>query len=80
LGKAGIARGRLVKYDFGEHDAVSLAYAVTVHKAQGSEFHAVVIPLATQQYMLLQRNLIYTDITRGKNLVVLIGHRKALRR
>jgi exodeoxyribonuclease V alpha subunit len=69
---------RLVKYDFGELDAVSLAYAVTVHKAQGSEFPAVVIPLATQQYMLLQRNLIYTGITRGKNLVVLIGQRKAL--
>ena len=70
---------RLVKYDFGELDAVSLAYAVTVHKAQGSEFPAVVIPLATQQYMLLQRNLIYTGMTRGKNLVVLIGQRKALR-
>ena len=70
---------RLVKYDFGELDSVSLAYAVTVHKAQGSEFPAVVIPLATQQYMLLQRNLIYTGITRGKNLVVLIGQRKALR-
>jgi exodeoxyribonuclease V alpha subunit len=70
---------RLVKYDFGELDAISLAYAVTVHKAQGSEFPAVVIPLATQQYMLLQRNLIYTGITRGKNLVVLIGQRKALR-
>ena len=70
---------RLVKYDFGELDAISLAYAVTVHKAQGSEFPAVVIPLGTQQYMLLQRNLIYTGITRGKNLVVLIGQRKALR-
>jgi exodeoxyribonuclease V alpha subunit len=70
---------RLVKYDVGELDAVALAYAVTVHKAQGSEFPAVVIPLATQQYMLLQRNLIYTGITRGKNLVVLIGQRKALR-
>jgi exodeoxyribonuclease V alpha subunit len=70
---------RLVKYDFGELDAVSLAYAVTIHKAQGSEFPAVVIPLATQQYMLLQRNLIYTGVTRGKNLVVLIGQRKALR-
>jgi ATP-dependent exoDNAse (exonuclease V) alpha subunit len=51
----------------------------TVHKAQGSEFSAVVIPLATQQYMLLQRNLIYTGITRGKKLVVLIGQRQALR-
>ena len=70
---------RAVKYDFGELDEISLAYAVTVHKAQGSEFPAVVIPLATQQYMLLQRNLIYTGITRGKKLVVLIGQRKALR-
>ena len=70
---------RAVKYDFGELDEISLAYAVTIHKAQGSEFPAVVIPLATQQYMLLQRNLIYTGITRGKKLVVLIGQRKALR-
>ncbi|MGA9444868.1 MAG: ATP-binding domain-containing protein, partial [Candidatus Sulfotelmatobacter sp.] len=52
--------------------------AVTIHKSQGSEFPAVVIPLATQHYMLLQRNLIYTGITRGKKLVVLIGQKKAL--
>jgi exodeoxyribonuclease V alpha subunit len=69
---------RTVKYDFGELDEVSLAYAVTIHKAQGSEFPAVVIPIATQHYMLLQRNLIYTGITRGKRLVVLIGQKKAL--
>jgi exodeoxyribonuclease V alpha subunit len=69
---------RKVKYDFGELDEVSLAYAVTIHKSQGSEFPAVVIPLATQHYMLLQRNLIYTGITRGKWLVVLIGQKKAL--
>src|SRR6516165_486041 len=69
---------RSVKYDFGELDEVSLAYAVTIHKSQGSEFLAVVIPLATQHYMLLQRNLIYTGITRGKRLLVLIGQRKAL--
>src|SRR5437870_4150363 len=56
---------RLVKYDFGELDEVALAYAITIHKSQGSEFPAVVIPLATQHYMLLQRNLIYTGITRG---------------
>jgi exodeoxyribonuclease V alpha subunit len=67
-----------VKYDFGELDEVSLAYAVTIHKSQGSEFPAVVIPLATQHYMLLQRNLIYTGITRGKKLVMLIGQKKAL--
>lgn len=70
--------GREVVYDYGELDQVSLAYAITVHKAQGSEFPAVVIPLATQQFMLLQRNLIYTAITRGKKLVVLVGQRRAL--
>ena len=69
---------RRLKYDFGELDEVSLAYAVTSHKSQGSEFPAVVIPIATQHYMLLQRNLIYTGITRGKKLVVLIGQKKAL--
>jgi exodeoxyribonuclease V alpha subunit len=69
---------RLVQYDFGELDEISLAYAITIHKAQGSEFPAVVIPVATQHYMLLQRNLIYTGITRGKRLVVLVGQQKAL--
>jgi exodeoxyribonuclease V alpha subunit len=69
---------RLVKYDFGELDEISLAYAITIHKSQGSEFPAVVIPLATQHYMLLQRNLIYTGITRGKRLLVLVGQKKAL--
>jgi exodeoxyribonuclease V alpha subunit len=65
-------------YDFGELDEISLAYAITIHKSQGSEFPAIVTPLAMQQYMLLQRNLVYTGITRGKKLVVLIGQRKAL--
>jgi exodeoxyribonuclease V alpha subunit len=69
---------RLVKYDFGELDEVALAYAVTIHKSQGSEFPAVVIPFATQHYMLLQRNLLYTGITRGKRLLVLVGQKKAL--
>jgi exodeoxyribonuclease V alpha subunit len=69
---------RLVKYDFGELDEISLAYAITIHKSQGSEFPAVVIPLATQHYMLLQRNLICTGITRGKRLLVLVGQKKAL--
>lgn len=69
---------RLVKYDFGELDEISLAYAITIHKSQGSEFPAVVIPVATQHYRLLQRNLIYTGITRGKRLLVLIGQKKAL--
>jgi exodeoxyribonuclease V alpha subunit len=69
---------REVVYDFGELDELSLAYAITIHKSQGSEFPAVVIPLATQHYMLLQRNLLYTGVTRGKQLVVLIGQEKAL--
>ena len=69
---------REVIYDFGDLDELSLAYAITIHKSQGSEFPAVVIPLATQHFMLLQRNLIYTAVTRGKRLVVLIGQRKAL--
>jgi exodeoxyribonuclease V alpha subunit len=69
---------REVAYDYGELDEVALAYAITIHKSQGSEFPVVVIPLATQHYLLLQRNLVYTGITRGKKLVVLIGQRKAM--
>jgi exodeoxyribonuclease V alpha subunit len=69
---------REVVYDFGELDEVALAYPITVHKSQGSEFPVVVILLATQHYLLLQRNLVYTGITRGKKLVVLIGQRKAM--
>ena len=70
--------GRCVVYDFNELDEVSLAYAITIHKSQGSEFPVVVMPLAMQQYLLLQRNLIYTGVTRGKSMVVLIGQKKAL--
>ncbi len=70
--------GRRVAYDFGELDAIALAYATTVHKAQGSEYPAVVIPLAVQHFSLLQRNLLYTAVTRGKRLVVLIAQPKAL--
>lgn len=69
---------REVTYDFGELDELALAYAITVHKSQGSEFPAVLMPLATQHYLLLQRNLVYTGITRGKKLVVLIGQKKAM--
>ena len=69
---------REVNYDYGELDELSLAYAITIHKSQGSEFPAVLIPLAMQQYLLLQRNLIYTAITRGKKLVIVIGQSKAL--
>ena len=70
--------GRLVPYDFSDLDEVVLAYAISVHKSQGSEYPVVIIPVTTQHYMLLQRNLIYTGITRAKKLVVLIGTKKAL--
>jgi exodeoxyribonuclease V alpha subunit len=69
---------RDVPYDFDELDEVSLAYAITIHKSQGSEFPAVVIPLALQHYVLLQRNLVYTAITRGRQMVVLVGQKRAL--
>jgi len=65
-------------YEFSELDELELAYAITIHKSQGSEFPVVVIPLAMQQYLLLQRNLLYTGVTRGKRMVVLIGQKKAL--
>ncbi|MDX9787233.1 MAG: ATP-dependent RecD-like DNA helicase [Desulfobacterales bacterium] len=70
--------GRPVVYDYTEMDEIVLAYAVSVHKAQGSEYPVVVMPVLIQHYMLLQRNLIYTAVTRGKNLVVLVGTHKAL--
>jgi exodeoxyribonuclease V alpha subunit len=70
--------GRRVVYATGDLDQIVLAYATTVHKAQGCEYPAVVIPVSTQHYPLLQRNLIYTGVTRGKKLVVLVGQRKAL--
>jgi exodeoxyribonuclease V alpha subunit len=63
---------------FGELGELVLAYATTIHKSQGSEYPAVVIPLSTQHYPMLQRNLVYTGVTRGKRLVVLVGQRKAL--
>jgi exodeoxyribonuclease V alpha subunit len=67
-----------VNYGFAELDELVLAYATTIHKSQGSEYPAVVIPLTTQHYPMLQRNLVYTGVTRGKRLVVLVGQRKAL--
>ena len=70
--------GREVVYGFGDLDELVLAYATTIHKSQGSEYPAVVIPLSTQHYPMLQRNLVYTGVTRGKRLVVLVGQRKAL--
>jgi exodeoxyribonuclease V alpha subunit len=70
--------GRSVEYDFADLDELQLAYAVSVHKSQGSEYPAVVIPVHSQHYVMLQRNLLYTGITRGRKLVALVGSRKAL--
>ena len=70
--------GRAVTYGFGELDTLVPAYAVTIHKSQGSEYSAVIIPVLTQHYTMLQRNLLYTGITRGKRLVVLVGQKKAI--
>jgi len=70
--------GRSVTYMFGELDALVPAYAATIHKSQGSEYPAVVIPVMTQHYTMLQRNLLYTGVTRGKKLVVLVGQAKAV--
>ena len=70
--------GRTVTHGFGELDTLVLAYAATIHKSQGSEYPAVVIPLMTQHYSMLQRNLLYTGVTRGKRLVVLVGQKKAV--
>ena len=70
--------GRTVSFVFGELDTLVPAYAVTIHKSQGSEYPAVVIPVMTQHYAMLQRNLIYTGVTRGKKLVVLVGQKKAV--
>ncbi|MGD0488353.1 MAG: ATP-dependent RecD-like DNA helicase [Syntrophorhabdales bacterium] len=70
--------GKLVSYDLSDLDELVLAYATSVHKAQGSEYPAVVMPILMQHYILLQRNLLYTGITRGKKLVVLLGTKKAL--
>ena len=70
--------GRVVRYGVGELDTLVPAYAVTIHKSQGSEYPAVVIPVMTQHYTMLQRNLLYTGVTRGKKLVVLVGQKKAV--
>jgi exodeoxyribonuclease V alpha subunit len=69
---------REVEYEIDEVDELALAYAATVHKSQGSEYPAVVVPIHTQHFVMLQRNLLYTAVTRGKRLVVLVGSRKAL--
>jgi len=70
--------GRQVLYDWSEADELTLAYAVTVHKSQGSEFPVIVMPVLTQHYIMLQRNLLYTGVTRAKQLCVLVGNKKAI--
>jgi exodeoxyribonuclease V alpha subunit len=67
-----------VAYDISELDELVLSYAITIHKSQGSEYPIVIIPLTMQFYMMLQRNLLYTGITRAKKVVVLVGSRKAI--
>src|SRR5260221_12993050 len=70
--------GRFVAYDWGDTDELVHAFAISVHRSQGTEYPAVVIPMESQHYMMLQRNLLYTAITRAKRLVVLVGMRKAV--
>jgi exodeoxyribonuclease V alpha subunit len=70
--------GRTVDYDFSEMDEIALAYAISVHKSQGSEYPAVIVPIVTQHFVMLQRNLLYTAITRATKLVILVGTPKAL--
>ncbi len=69
---------RKCRYAFDELDELTPAYAMTIHKSQGSEYPCVIVPLHTQHYMMLRRNLLYTAVTRGRRLVVLLGNRKAL--
>jgi exodeoxyribonuclease V alpha subunit len=70
--------GNEINYDYADLDELVLAYAVSIHKSQGSEYPAVIIPLTMAHYVMLQRNLLYTAITRGKKLVIIIGSKKAL--
>jgi exodeoxyribonuclease V alpha subunit len=70
--------GREVEYAFDDADQLVPAYAVTVHKSQGCEFPAVIMPMLSQHYMMLQRNLLYTGITRAKKLMILVGSYKAV--
>lgn len=70
--------GRTVRYDASELDQITIAYAISVHKSQGSEYPAVILPLVTQHYVMLQRNVLYTAMTRGQKLVILVGTQKAL--
>ncbi|HKK83401.1 MAG TPA: ATP-binding domain-containing protein, partial [Atribacterota bacterium] len=69
---------RIIEYDFSELNELVLAYAITVHKSQGSEYPVVIIPMLTQHFLLLQRNLLYTAITRARKMVIIVGTNKAL--
>ena len=71
--------GREVSYDEAELDDLTLAYAISVHKSQGSEYPAIILPMVTQHYIMLQRNLLYTALTRAKKTVILVGSPKAVR-
>jgi len=70
--------GRLVSYDFPELNELTLAYAITIHKSQGSEYPVIIVPIMGQHFALLNRSLLYTALTRGKKLAVLIGTSRAL--
>lgn len=70
--------GRKVDYSFYEMDEINHSYAISIHKSQGSEFRCVIIPLLTSHYMLLQRNLLYTALTRARELAILVGSKKAI--
>jgi exodeoxyribonuclease V alpha subunit len=72
--------GKLVRYDADAAGDLELAYAISVHKSQGSEYAAVVVPLVAAHHLLLKRNLLYTAVTRGKKLVILVGAERAIRR
>jgi exodeoxyribonuclease V alpha subunit len=74
-----IDQSQRVLYDFSEADELALAYAVSVHKSQGSEFPVIVMPVLTQHYIMLQRNLLYTGVTRAQKMCVLTGNNKAIR-
>jgi exodeoxyribonuclease V alpha subunit len=69
---------RLVTYDYADLNEITLAFATTIHKSQGSEYPVVILPLYMQHYMLLSRNLLYTGLTRAKQLAILIGSKKAI--
>jgi exodeoxyribonuclease V alpha subunit len=69
---------KILVYEFSDLDEITLAYAVTIHKSQGSEYHTVIIPVLMEHFIMLQRNLLYTAITRGKKLVILVGQKRAV--